>query len=32
LKEYVEREPDAPDGEDVRVRMMELSSLCARLN
>jgi len=32
LQKYVEREPDAPDGEEVRVRMMELSSLCARLN
>ena len=32
LADYVEREPDAPDFEDVRVRMMELSALCARLN
>jgi regulator of sirC expression with transglutaminase-like and TPR domain len=32
LKEYVEREPDAPDQDDVRVRLMELSALCARLN
>ena len=32
LTDYVEREPDAPDGEEVRVRLMELSSLCARLN
>lgn len=32
LQGYVEREPDAPDGDEVRVRMMELSSLCARLN
>ncbi|HUQ76930.1 MAG TPA: tetratricopeptide repeat protein [Burkholderiales bacterium] len=32
LSDYVEREPDAPDFEDVRVRMMELSMLCARLN
>ena len=32
LSEYVEREPDAPDGDEVRVRMVELSSLCARLN
>lgn len=30
--DYVEREPNAPDFEDVRVRMMELSALCARLN
>jgi regulator of sirC expression with transglutaminase-like and TPR domain len=32
LSDYVEREPDAADFEDVRVRMMELSALCARLN
>jgi len=32
LRDYVEREPDAPDGDEVRVRLMELSSLCARLN
>jgi regulator of sirC expression with transglutaminase-like and TPR domain len=32
LSDYVEREPDAPDFEDVRVRLMELSVLCARLN
>ena len=32
LSDYVEREPNAPDFEDVRVRMMELSVLCARLN
>jgi len=32
LSDYVEREPDAPDGDEVRVRMMELSALCARLN
>jgi regulator of sirC expression with transglutaminase-like and TPR domain len=32
LSDYVEREPDAPDFDDVRVRMMELSMLCARLN
>lgn len=32
LSEYVEREPDAPDGDEVRVRMVELSNLCARLN
>jgi regulator of sirC expression with transglutaminase-like and TPR domain len=32
LTDYVEREPDAPDGDEVRVRMMELSGLCARLN
>ena len=32
LKDYVEREPDAPDQDEVRVRLMELSALCARLN
>jgi regulator of sirC expression with transglutaminase-like and TPR domain len=32
LKDYIEREPDAPDQDDVRVRLMELSALCARLN
>jgi regulator of sirC expression with transglutaminase-like and TPR domain len=32
LTDYVQLEPDAPDLEDVRVRMMELSALCARLN
>jgi regulator of sirC expression with transglutaminase-like and TPR domain len=32
LKNYAEREPDAPDQDEVRVRLMELSALCARLN
>ena len=32
LTEYLEREPDAADLDDVRVRMMELRGLCARLN
>ena len=32
LRDYVEREPDAPDSDEVRVRVVELSSLCARLN
>ena len=32
LSDYAEREPDAPDMDDVRVRMMELSAQCARLN
>lgn len=32
LSEYVAREPDAPDGDEVRARLMELSGLCARLN
>ena len=32
LSGYVAREPDAPDFEEVRARVMELSALCARLN
>jgi regulator of sirC expression with transglutaminase-like and TPR domain len=32
LTDYAEREPDAPDLDEVRARVMELSSLCARLN
>ncbi len=32
LSGYLEREPEAPDFEEVRVRMMEVSALCARLN
>jgi regulator of sirC expression with transglutaminase-like and TPR domain len=32
LTDYLEREPDAPDLDEVRVKMMELSALCARLN
>jgi regulator of sirC expression with transglutaminase-like and TPR domain len=32
LRDYVEREPDAPDGDEVRARVVELSVLCARLN
>ena len=32
LRAYLEREPDAPDLDDVRVRLMELTALCARLN
>jgi regulator of sirC expression with transglutaminase-like and TPR domain len=32
LKDYAEREPDAPDQDEVRVKLMELSALCARLN
>ena len=32
LKDYAEREPDAPDQDEVRVRLMELNALCARLN
>lgn len=32
LTDYVQLEPDAPDLDDVRVRLMELAALCARLN
>jgi len=32
LSDYAEREPDAPDLDEVRSRLMELSALCARLN
>jgi regulator of sirC expression with transglutaminase-like and TPR domain len=32
LSDYLEREPEAPDLDDVRVKLMELSALCARLN
>ena len=32
LSDYAEREPEAADYDDVRVRLMELSALCARLN
>jgi regulator of sirC expression with transglutaminase-like and TPR domain len=32
LSDYVERVPDAADYDDVRVRLMELSARCARLN
>jgi regulator of sirC expression with transglutaminase-like and TPR domain len=32
LSDYVEREPEAPDFEEVRARLMEVSALCARLN
>jgi regulator of sirC expression with transglutaminase-like and TPR domain len=32
LTEYLELEPDAPDIDDVRVRMMELRALCARMS
>lgn len=32
LSDYLQREPDAPDLDEVRVRMMELTALCARLN
>lgn len=32
LSDYVEREPNAADVDEVRVRLMEVSSRCARLN
>jgi regulator of sirC expression with transglutaminase-like and TPR domain len=32
LTEYLQREPDAPDLEDVRVRTMELKALCSRMS
>jgi regulator of sirC expression with transglutaminase-like and TPR domain len=32
LAAYLEREPDAPDADDVRARLVELTALCARLN
>lgn len=32
LSGYLEREPEAPDFDEVRVRVMEVSALCARLN
>jgi len=32
LSDYSAREPDAPDIEDVRAKLLELSALCARLN
>jgi regulator of sirC expression with transglutaminase-like and TPR domain len=32
LTEYLEREPDAPDLEDVRAAMMELKALCGRMS
>ncbi len=32
LTAYLEREPDAPDSDEVRVKLTELAALCARLN
>ena len=32
LTEYLEREPDAADLDEVRVRMMELKALCTRMS
>jgi regulator of sirC expression with transglutaminase-like and TPR domain len=32
LRDYLEREPEAPDLDEVRARLLEVSTLCARLN
>jgi regulator of sirC expression with transglutaminase-like and TPR domain len=32
LSDYLEREPDAPDIDDVRASLLDLSARCARLN
>jgi regulator of sirC expression with transglutaminase-like and TPR domain len=32
LTDYLEREPDAPDTDDVRASLVDLSARCARLN
>jgi regulator of sirC expression with transglutaminase-like and TPR domain len=32
LTDYLEREPDAPDIDDVRASLVDLSERCARLN
>ena len=32
LRDYLEREPDAADIEEVRAKLMDLSARCARLN
>jgi regulator of sirC expression with transglutaminase-like and TPR domain len=32
LTDYLDREPDAPDIDDVRASLLELSARCARLN
>jgi len=32
LSDYCALEPDAPDSDDVRAKLLELSALCARLN
>ena len=32
LTDYAQREPDAPDLDDVRVKIMELTALCARMS
>ena len=32
LNDYLERDPEAPDADDVRARVVELTAQCARLN
>jgi len=32
LAEYLQREPDAPDQDDVRAKMVDLTLRCSRLN
>ena len=32
LRDYVAREPDAADADEMRVKLFEVNSLCARLN
>jgi len=32
LSAYVEREPDAPDGDDMRLQLLALRAQCARMN
>lgn len=32
LSEYLEREPDAPEFDEIRARVMDLRTLCGRLN
>jgi len=32
LRDYIEREPDASDADEVRARVVELTAICSRLN
>jgi len=32
IRDYVEREPEAPDAEEMRAKVIELTRLCAKLN
>ncbi|MGE0876256.1 MAG: SirB1 family protein [Burkholderiales bacterium] len=32
IRDYVEREPEAPDAEEMRARIIELAERCAKLN